>query len=87
MRVNVKTISLADLEAVKLLGRRYRATLGFLPDGAYDDHASQGHILGAYDHAGGLTGYLLYRVSRRRAVIAHLCTMMRPEDKELRGAW
>ena len=53
-------------------GRANSRTLGFLPEGAYEERAALGQLLVATDH-GGLLGYLLYRVSRRRAVIIHLC--------------
>ncbi len=66
------------LKRVKQLGRKNSKTLGFFPDGAFDDHASRRQILVALSERGDLTGYLLYRVVRRgsiwpAAVIVHLC--------------
>ncbi|MGC3971613.1 MAG: GNAT family N-acetyltransferase [Pirellulales bacterium] len=61
--------------------RRNSATLGFLPDGAFQDRAVAKHILVAIGEDGACVGYLLYRVSKRRASIVHLCV-----DSEARGA-
>ncbi|MBK9262633.1 MAG: GNAT family N-acetyltransferase [Polyangiaceae bacterium] len=52
----------------------HRATLGFLPDGGFDEYAKAGAIIAAVDSGGRLLGYVLYRVSRKRiAAIAQLC--------------
>ena len=61
------------LETVKVLWRANSDTLGFLPDGAFTDYASQRRILVALDSADTCVGYLLYRVTRGRATVAHLC--------------
>ena len=63
-----------QLDDVRTLGRLHRATLGFFPDGAFDDAAKRGHILVATDGR-GLLGYLLYRVTARynEASVVHLC--------------
>lgn len=61
------------LETVKALWRANSATLGFLPEGAFVDYASQRHILVALDSSGACAGYLLYRVTKGKATIAHLC--------------
>ena len=61
------------LDAVKALWRANSATLGFLPEGAFVDYASQRHILVALDSSGVCAGYLLFRVSKGKATIAHLC--------------
>jgi GNAT superfamily N-acetyltransferase len=61
------------LPAVKLLGRKYSGTLGFFPDGAFDDHAARGHLLAASVGDTELAGYCAFRVSKGRAMIAHLC--------------
>lgn len=61
------------LDEVKQLWRSNSATLGFLPDGAFDDYARERHILVALDSAAKCVGYLLYRIVRDRATIAHLC--------------
>ncbi len=66
------------LPKVKNLGRKNSKTLGFFPEGAFDEHASKGRILIARSKEGEFYGYLLYRVSHRGgvwpvAVIVHLC--------------
>ena len=60
------------LDAVIQLGKANRATLGFLPDGAFEDHARKNRILVAVED-GRLKGYVLYRVSREKATVVHLC--------------
>lgn len=59
---------------VKTLGRRNSATLGFMPDGGFEDHAKNGCIIVAHDNK-SLAGYLMYRVVFRlsRVSIVHLC--------------
>ncbi|MBI5770014.1 MAG: GNAT family N-acetyltransferase [Verrucomicrobia bacterium] len=61
------------LPAVKLLGRKHSGTLGFFPDGAFEDHAARGHLLAASFGDTELAGYCAFRVSKGRAMIAHLC--------------
>src|SRR6478735_5905839 len=61
------------LAAVKLLGRKHSNTLGFFPDGAFDDHAARGHLLAASLNGSELAGYCAFRVSQGRVMIAHLC--------------
>ena len=61
------------LSAVKLLGRKHSSTLGFFPDGAFEDHADRGHLLAASISDNELAGYCAFRVSKGRAMIAHLC--------------
>jgi ribosomal protein S18 acetylase RimI-like enzyme len=63
------TSLLAD---VKALWRKNSDTLGMMPDGGFDDHAERKRILGLVDGS-ELQGYLMYRVSRNRANIVHLC--------------
>lgn len=59
---------------VKTLGRKYSATLGFMPDGGFDDYAKNKCIIVAHDGR-GLAGYLMFRVAFRlsRISIVHLC--------------
>lgn len=70
------------LIAVKELWRANKATLGFLPDGAFNEYASKRMILVALNPDGECIGYLLYRLSRMRVIIAHLCVR---EDQRRRG--
>ena len=60
------------LRDVILLGKANRSTLGFLPDGAFEEHAAKDQILVAV-HDDRLAGYVLYRVSREKATVVHLC--------------
>jgi predicted nucleic acid-binding protein/GNAT superfamily N-acetyltransferase len=73
------------LSQVIELWRRNSRTLGFFPEGAFEDHARRRCILIACDGQGHLLGYLLFRVVQRRktwpqAIIVHLCT-----NEKLRG--
>ena len=59
--------------AVKKLGRKYAATLGFMPSGGFDDYAARRNIITASED-GRLQGYLMYREVNRfsRVTIVHL---------------
>ncbi len=61
------------LSSIKAVARKNSSTLGFLPDGAFDAYARRRWILAAIE-GGTLAGYVIYRVSRMRAVLVHLCT-------------
>jgi predicted nucleic acid-binding protein/GNAT superfamily N-acetyltransferase len=61
------------LKKVKYLGRLNSTTLGFLPEGAFDEHARRKQIIVALDEAEECIGYVLYRISHHRAAIVHLC--------------
>lgn len=54
------------------LHRQNSRTLGFLPAGAFEEHARLNQIIVALD-GDELLGYVLYRVARGRAAIVHLC--------------
>lgn len=75
MIVSVWTIEESSpyLADIKLLGKKNTVTLGFFPEGAFDDHARRQQIFAAISDDGNLAGYLLYRVSNRTARIVHLC--------------
>lgn len=60
------------LDSVKKLWRVNSRTLGMFPDGAFDEHATAGHIIGAIE-GDQLIGYLLFRISKGKAKITHLC--------------
>lgn len=51
-------------EDVKALGRKNSATLGFMPDGGFEDHARNKCIIIAHDGK-TLAGYLMFRVVSR----------------------
>lgn len=61
-------------QSVKDLGRKYAATLGFMPDGGFDDYGKKSGIIIASEKD-TLQGYLLFRESSRynRVNIIHLC--------------
>jgi len=63
------------LESIIALGDAHKATLGFLPKGAFLEHAARRQILVALQHQTGCIGYLLYGSSRshNRITIIHLC--------------
>ena len=61
------------MESVLALHKHNARTLGFLPKGAFEEHARLHQIIVALDGTGDCLGYLLYRVARGRAAIVHLC--------------
>lgn len=63
------------LPAIKALWRSHANTLGFFPDGAFEEYAAKKLILVATETSGNLLGYLLFRItpSRNDASIVHLC--------------
>lgn len=69
------------MDAVIALYRRHRDTLGFFPNGAFEQCANERRLhLARVD--GLVAGYVAYRVSRGEAVIAHLCVA---EEYRCRG--
>ncbi|HYO65709.1 MAG TPA: GNAT family N-acetyltransferase, partial [Archangium sp.] len=61
------------LSTIKKLWRKHSDTLGFLPEGAFDEQAERRCILGAFDELGECIGYVLYRKKDDRIAITHLC--------------
>ena len=61
------------MERVIALHRANARTLGFFPNGAFEEHAKLRQIIVALESGGECLGYLLYRVARGRAAIVHLC--------------
>ena len=60
--------------------RRHSATLGFMPEGGFDDAAREKRLVGVFND-NALMGYLMYRRSSRQvAAIVHLCV-----DEHFRG--
>lgn len=51
-------------EDVKALGRKNSATLGFMPEGGFEDHARNKCIIIAHDSK-TLAGYLMFRIVSR----------------------
>ena len=60
------------LNNIKVLAKKNSATLGFLPDGAFNDYARRGWILVAFTED-NVIGYVIYRISKLKAVLVHLC--------------
>lgn len=60
-------------EQIIALHRREKQRLGMMPRGAFEEYAADSKIIIAIDSSEKCVGYLLYRVSSGRAMIAHLC--------------
>jgi predicted GNAT family acetyltransferase len=73
MSIEVIGLKSPHLPTVKALGKANAATLGFLPEGAFNDYAAKRTIIGAIDSTGKCVGYLLYRATGNQVTIAHLC--------------
>ncbi len=72
IRISAIAAASPKLELVKQLGRKYSATLGWFPNGAYEEHADKGHLFIA-EEGDVVVGYVAFRISKGRAMIAHLC--------------
>jgi GNAT superfamily N-acetyltransferase/predicted nucleic acid-binding protein len=70
------------LEKVIALHRLNSKTLGFLPAGAFEEHARLGQLVVALDRD-EVVGYVLYRVARGKAVIVHLCVASEARSRGL----
>ena len=82
-KINISILSalpvhMADIQS---LWRKNSKTLGFFPGGAFEDAISKGAILAAFVE-NTLVGYLLFRQSRGRVTIVHLCIR---EDYQRQG--
>ena len=77
VRVEYIDVLSPHLGEVRALWRSNSITLGFLPDGAFADHARRRQILVALDRKDRCVGYLLYysplRPAFRDVTITHLC--------------
>jgi len=77
MDIKIEKISEGSphLDTVKDLARKNRNTLGFLPEGAFDQYAKWRQILIAINERNECVGYLLFRVAKtnRKVSITHLC--------------
>ena len=69
----MSVLTIADLEAVDELMKRYGSTLGFLPRAALEDYLQKECVLGSKTQDGRLVGYLMYAANRDRFRIAQLC--------------
>jgi len=77
--LSTKNGTQADLPLVRSLWRKNSRTLGYLPDGAFLEALADDRIIVAKAD-GQFAGYVLYRLSRGRATIVHLCS-----EERLRG--
>lgn len=68
-------LNASAFEQVCLLGKKHRKTLGFFPQGAFEEYALEGCILIHLDAAGTVDGYLAFRYSgaSRHVRLTHLC--------------
>lgn len=69
------------LVGVLELYRVHKKTLGFMPEGAFEERMHGGTLLVAADHVSSkVVGYVLYDLPRREIAIRHLCV-----DRSRRG--
>ena len=82
MQTIIDQLTVADLDAVDNLMKRYGRTLGFLPKTALEYYLKKekGGVLGAKTDIGQLVGYLLYAANPDYFRITHLCV-----SEEYRG--
>ena len=73
MRIEAIDYTSPHLPTVKALGKANNQTLGFLPEGAFEQYATRRLILVALDDDDRCLGYLLFRQTGGHAIIAHLC--------------
>lgn len=69
-------IAKADISLLPKLISLWRinsATLGYFPEGAFEDHLYRKQILVAINQQHDLLGYLLYRISDSKISVVHLC--------------
>lgn len=65
--------ALPELEQVKTMWRAASATLGFFPEGAFQEYMHRKWIIGAFNAESECIGYLAFRRSKGNAAIVHLC--------------
>jgi len=61
------------LQCVINLWKLHSKILGFFPKGAFEEYAYKKQILIVHDQEGYICGYVLYRVSKQKISITHLC--------------
>jgi len=62
-----------SLNSVINLWRPHSKTLGFFPEGAFQEYALKKQILVALNQENTICGYVLYRISKQKVSITHLC--------------
>lgn len=85
---NVRIIEVAEephrLDHVLDLHRESRATLGFLPQGAFQERADSGLLVVAVDD-GRTVGYALYDLPREEIALRHLCVGSHDRGRGIAG--
>lgn len=66
--------------------RAFSKTLGFLPKGAFKDSLRKRTVLIARNESDKIVGYLLYRIAKGRAAIAHLAVLETSRGKGVAAA-
>lgn len=74
MEMKIHVDSKTYIDQVIALWRKNSKTLGFFPNGAFNDHSALKQIIVAIGSSEQLIGYLAYRISNGYAIIVHLCT-------------
>ena len=72
--------------AIFAIYRAFSKTLGFLPKGAFKDSLQKGTVLVARNESDKIVGYLLYRIAKGRAAIAHLAVLETSRGKGVAAA-
>lgn len=72
--LTTRKVSLGDeaLAGIMVLHRENSKTLGFFPQGAFEEYARKGHLLGAFVGE-ELVGYVASRGTRQETVLVHFC--------------
>lgn len=71
--IEVTSSKSEHLFEILALHRANARDLGFFPEGAFSEHHERGQIIVAHTRSREFLGYLLYRISKGRASIVHLC--------------
>ncbi|MGV8056926.1 MAG: GNAT family N-acetyltransferase [Smithellaceae bacterium] len=73
MRISISKNSEKYLNKIIHLWRKHSDTLGFFPDGAFEEYSRKKQILVAHNENDDLVAYLLFRHSRNEITIVHFC--------------
>jgi GNAT superfamily N-acetyltransferase/predicted nucleic acid-binding protein len=73
MRISITQSSEKYLDKIIRLWRKHSDTLGFFPEGAFEEYCRKKQILLAHSETDELVGYLIFRHSRNETTIVHLC--------------
>ncbi|MDJ0356324.1 GNAT family N-acetyltransferase [Paenarthrobacter sp. PH39-S1] len=70
--IDIRTCKESDLDAIVILGNRYKRYLGLLPPEAISNAIAAGHVIGAFE-ATSLIGYTLFDLPYADIRLVHLC--------------